>query len=85
MIRKPTYLYSFISSEESEKFLKQANNHYASAFAQHPQINGNPNVFRVLVTGTGSLTYDIALKNYLDSQASELNGFYIPKSSIARG
>lgn len=74
MIRKPTFLYSFSSEGESAEFLKLANQQFDAAFAQHPLTNNKPNLLRVLVTGSGSITLDIALKDFLDARASELNG-----------
>ena len=74
MIRKPTFLYSFSTEGEAAEFLNLANKQFTASFAQHPLVNNKPNLLRVLVTGSGSITHDIALKDYLDARASELNG-----------
>lgn len=80
MIKKPAFLYSFSTEGESAEFLKLANKQFNASFAQHPLVNNKRNSLRVLVTGSGSITHDIALKDYLDTQASELNGVYLAKS-----
>lgn len=79
MIRKPVYMYSFSTEKESAEFLKLANQQFDAAFGQHPLTNNKPNLLRVLVTGSGSITHDIALKDFLDAKASELNGVYLAK------
>ena len=79
MSRKPTYAYLFASEADASEFLKCANKHCNSSFAQHPQKNGVPDSKRVLVTGSGSTIFDLILKEYLDQKADELDGVYQPR------
>lgn len=76
MIKKTAFMYLFKSADKAEEFLAQANAHFASAYAQHPQTNGKPDKLRVLVTGSGSITHDIALRDYLDKAATKCDGEY---------
>ena len=66
--RKPVWKYSFVNEEMANQFYEYAMNHYGSTILQHPQVDAIPDPLTVLVTGSGSLNYDLSLKSDLDKK-----------------
>ena len=66
MIKRPVLKFEFSNEENAKKFREYAEGHYASTRVQHPQVNTIPNLRVVLVSGTGSLNYDMNLKSDLN-------------------
>lgn len=83
MSKKPAYMYVFPGNQEAAAtFLECATRHTASAFVQHPLIRdtNKRDLEKVLVTGTGSISFDFVLKEYLNKKAKELGGAYAPRT-----
>ena len=69
---KPVYTYTFNSVEASKQFYLYARQHSDSTNVLHPQTNAIPDQLKVLVIGTGSLNFDLLLKQNLDQVFSQL-------------
>ena len=68
------FSFEFPTASSSASFLKAGSSEFASAHFQHPQNNGVVDKTRVLVAGTGSMTYDLMLLEYLEQKSAELCG-----------
>lgn len=82
MSRKPAYMYRFADEQSAKKFKEYAENHHGSAFVQHPMKKGvdahERDLTRVLVTGTGSVSYDLLLRSDLEHMSCILEGTFEP-------
>ena len=80
--KKPSYLFVFSDERQSEMFYAFAYSQASATCVQHP-LTADCRVVRdhkqVLVTGIGSLLFDITLKDVLIKKAEELGGYYLPK------
>lgn len=76
--KKQAYLFMFPSNEAAASFLVLANQHSSTSYAQHPLNDdglGSRYLDRVLVTGSGSFVFDLALTEYLSEKAKEFGGY----------
>ena len=75
---KPTYTYVFPSKEKANAFSLELTSRNASVKVQTPIKDNVPQEKRVLVTGTGSLNFDMVLEAQMESIAKEYNGIKFP-------
>lgn len=74
MSKKPCFKYHFQNVQGAEDFLRYATEQIACSYAQHPLNNGIRDKYRVLVTGSGSMNYDMYLQSSLDKMATVCGG-----------
>lgn len=81
--KKPTYLFVFHDEGSASQFLTVASSYSNSSSAIHPydgKERCSLDKLRVLVIGCGSFVFDSAMKAELEKVATELGGYYMPKS-----
>lgn len=78
MKEKKTYTYAFSTETGADSFLKELAKTNVSATVQHPLTDNKPQLKRVLVTGTGSLNYDLVLKTQMENLAKKYDGVLFP-------
>ena len=80
---KTCYRFDFPTKASAKEFLEFARKLEGTTNVQHPydiQQRVKPKSTSVLVTGTGSLIYDVHLLDTLLKKAGELGGYYLPKA-----
>ena len=73
-MKKPTYTYLFENEVNAESFFRAIAYTNISSNVQYPISNGIPNKKQVMVTGTGSLNFDMVLRNKLEETAEDFRG-----------
>ena len=77
MSKKPCHMYLFQTVDGAADFLRHATEQVDCSYAQHPLANGIRDEYRVLVTCSGSINYDMFLLSSLDKKATACGGIRV--------
>lgn len=79
--KKPSFLFIFSDDQDARQFYDFASSQEHATLVQHPidaKMRASRDCRQVLVTGVGSLFFDITLHELLLAKAEELGGHYLP-------
>ena len=75
--KKPMFVFQFPSAESASSFMEYAIHHSSATRVQNPLNNCILDLTKVLVSGAGSIIFDMNLKEDLVSEAKSLGGVLV--------
>ena len=75
--KKPMFVFQFPTTESANSFMEYAIHHSSSTRVQNPLNNCIRDSTKVLVSGVGSIIFDMNLQKDLVSEASALGGVLV--------